>query len=186
MTRKIIIPRKRIYLAVEGEGEQSYIKFLQQLSDKNNIHVHLDCDVLSGGGYKTMLERAIAYRTRREKYKGKAKASIIIVDKDRSDNNDDGWPLEKLQRVANKQDFIVCLQIPNLEGLLFRMFPGKERSKPDMDSAHKQLLKKWRDYQKPANSRTLMNKFSHEDLMRTAKYDPHLKDLLIIIGLLGK
>ncbi|OGV28536.1 MAG: hypothetical protein A3E88_07405 [Legionellales bacterium RIFCSPHIGHO2_12_FULL_35_11] len=98
MFRKI---RKRIYLAVEGESEQSFIKFLQQISDQNNIHVHLDCEVLGGGGYKTMLQRAITYRLRRERYKGKAKISILIVDTDRADKDEDGWTLKKLTSEAN-------------------------------------------------------------------------------------
>lgn len=41
MTRRIIQQRKRIYIAVEGEGEQSFIKWLQQLCDQNDLHVHL-------------------------------------------------------------------------------------------------------------------------------------------------
>ncbi len=104
MVREI---RKRIYLAVEGEGEQSFIKFLQQLSDQNSIHIHLDCEVLSGGGCKTMLERAVIYRSRREKTKGKAKNSILIVDTDRADKNDDGWSLEQLISEA-KRDKVVA------------------------------------------------------------------------------
>lgn len=184
MTTKIIIQRKRIYLAAEGEGEQSFIHFLQQICVKTNIHVHLDCDVLNGGGYKTMLERAITYRSRKEKYKGKAKKSILVVDTDRADKKDDGWSLETLAKEANKKRFAICLQKPNLEGLLLRMLPGNEQLSPNASSAHKQLLKEWKNYQKPADGRTLMNKFSFEDLKRAAKADKHLKDLLITIGLI--
>lgn len=186
MTRKIIIQRKRIYLAVEGESEQSFVKFLQQISDQNNNHVHLDCDVLGGGGYQTMFSRAIIYRARREKCKGKAITSILIVDTDRADKNEDGWSLEKLFSVANKNHFNVCLQKPNLEGLLLRMLPGNENTCVNAFSAHQQLLKAWKNYQKPADSRTLMNKFSHADLMRAAKSDFHLEGLLVTIGLLNK
>ena len=50
-------------------------------------------------------------------------------------------------------------------------------------SANRQLLKAWHNYQKPADSRTLMNKFSHDDLVRTAKSDSDLRGLLIMIGL---
>jgi len=180
MFRKI---RKRIYLAVEGESEQSFIKFLQQISDQNNIHVHLDCEVLGGGGYKTMLKRAITYRSRREKYKGKAKISIFIVDTDRADKDEDGWTLKKLTSEANKNHFDICFQKPNLEGLLLRMFPGNEDVYVSASSANRQLLKAWHNYQKPADSRTLMNKFSHDDLVRTAKSDSDLRGLLIMIGL---
>lgn len=186
MTRKIIAQRKRIYLAVEGEGEQSFVKFLQQLSDQKNIHIHLDCEVLSGGGYKTMLERAVIYRSRREKIKGKAKISILVVDTDRAENNDDGWSLEQLLLEAKKHNFDTWLQKPNLEGVLLRMLSQDEPPPSTAYSAHNQVLRKWSSYKKPADTRTLMNKFSYDHLVRAARSDEHLNNFLNKIGLLVK
>ncbi|MHB1949673.1 MAG: RloB domain-containing protein [Gammaproteobacteria bacterium] len=183
MSKKIIIQRRRIFLAVEGEGEQSFIKLLQQFSDQNNIHVHLDCEVLNGGGYKVMLERAVSYRSRKEKYKGKAKESVLIVDADRADNKDDPWSLEQLTKKASQKGFAICIQKPNLEGLLLRMLPGNDQLSPNAATAHKLLTKQWQNYQKPADTRTLMSKYSYEDLIRASRSDQHLKDLLIKIGL---
>lgn len=185
MARKKINQRKRIFFAVEGEGEQSFIKFLQHLSDQNQIHVHLDCEILSGGGYKTMLDRAITYRSRKEKYKGKAKESILIVDSDRAEKNDDPWSLRQLTTKASENNFTLCLQTPNLEGLLLRMLPGNEQSTANPATAYKQLSKEWQNYKKPADSRTLMNKFSFADLQRVARLDNDLKKLLVKIGLLS-
>ncbi len=185
MPKNMRIQRKRIYFAVEGEGEQSFIKFLQQISDQNKLHVHLDCEVLSGGGYKKMLDRAIIYRSRTEKKKGKAKESILIVDTDRAEKNDDPWSIEDLTTEANKNTFTVCLQQPNLEGLLLRMLPGNEKLMPNVSTVQKQLSKEWQNYNKPADARTLMNKFSFDDLKRVARSDSYLKNLLIKIGLLN-
>ena len=67
MTKKLIIQRTRHFFAVEGEGEQSFIKWIQELSDQNELHVHLDCEVLKGGGYKTMLKGAIRCQKRKER-----------------------------------------------------------------------------------------------------------------------
>ena len=72
--------RKRFYIAVEGEGEQSFIKWLQELADKCELFIHLDCQIIKGGGYKTMLHQTVKCR----KYKQDKKASILLVDKDRS------------------------------------------------------------------------------------------------------
>ncbi len=82
-TRKI---RTRHFLAVEGEGEQSFVKWLQQLADKKGIFVHLDCQPLNGGGYKTMLKSALHYRQRNDRHK--AKSSILLVDGDRAERDD--------------------------------------------------------------------------------------------------
>ncbi|TAK77237.1 MAG: hypothetical protein EPO11_02875 [Gammaproteobacteria bacterium] len=179
MTRKIILQRKRIFIAVEGEGEQSFIKFIQQLSSQQGLHVHLDCEILKGGGYKTMLERAIRYRSRKERYK--AEASILLVDADRAEK-DDGWSLEQLRAEAQKNKIDICLQTPNQEGLFLRLLPGKQHLRPNANTAHRDLCKEWHDYQKPIDARTLMSKFSLDDLLRVANVDKDLKLLLTKIG----
>lgn len=183
MQRKIK-QRKRIFLAVEGESEQSFIKFLQQLSDHKEKHVHLDCEVLGGGGYEIMLHRAKMWPRRNENKKGKAKESILIVDTDRAETNEDGFSLEQLISEAKNFNFTVCLLKPNLEGLFLRMLAGNEQSISALPEVHKRLLRLWPNYQKPADSYTLRNKFSFDDLIRVAKFDQHLKNLLVKIGLL--
>lgn len=181
MTGKIIQQRKRIYLAVEGEGEQSFIKWLQQLCDQNGLHVHLDCEPLGGGGYKTMLNRAVQERKRKER--NKAKYSILLVDADRAERGDDGWSLLQLKQEASKHRINVCVQNPNQEGLLVRMMPGNECLQPNIARAQKQLRSIWPDYQKPVDAQTLASKFTLDDLLRVTRVDLELKVLLSIIGL---
>lgn len=181
MTKRIIQQRKRIYIAVEGEGEQSFIKWLQQLCDQNGLHVHLDCQPLGGGGYKTMLGRAVHERKRKER--SKAKHSILLVDSDRSERGDDGWPLSQLKQQASLQKITVCLQNPNQEGLLLRMMPGKQHLKPNSINTQKQLYAIWPDYQKPVDAQALASKFGLADLLRVAYIDSELSNLLFIIGL---
>lgn len=178
MTTRII--RTRFFLAVEGEGEQSFVKWLQLLSDQIGLNVHLDCQPLNGGGYKTMLKNALYYRQRNERRK--AKSSILLVDGDRAER-DDGWSLSKLKEEASKQKLIVCVQNPNQEGLLLRMHLGKENLKPSSSNVQKQLRSLWPDYHKPVDARTLASKFSLNDLLRLAKADSEIKNLLSIIGL---
>jgi hypothetical protein len=179
MTTRII--RTRYYLAVEGEGEQSFIKWLHQLCDERNLNKHLDCQLLSGGGYRVMLERAV--RERRRKGRKNAKASILLVDRDRADRGDDGWLLEKLKQQASKHNIVVCVQNPNLEGIFLRMMPGKESLQPSGSSVQTQLRSAWSSYKKPADTRTLAGKFTLDDLLRVAKVDTELGRLLSIIEL---
>lgn len=180
MTRKLILQRTRHFFSVEGEGEQSVIKWIQELSDQNGLHVHLDCEVLKGGGYRTMLEGAIRCRKRKERQK--AKSSILLVDADRAEH-DDGWSLFKLRQEALKHQFTVCVQNPNLEGLLLRLMPGKESLQPARANVQAQLRSAWPNYKKPADARTLGEKFTLADLLRVAKIDSELRAMLSIIGL---
>lgn len=169
--------RTIIYLAVEGEGEQSFVKWLKLLSDDKNLYVHLACKCLNGGGYQSMLKNACSN-------KPKAKASILLVDADRDRNKDDGWSIKRLREEAHKHGFQVCVQNPNLEGLFLRMFKGNERLQPDAARVKKELPKFWRDYyQNKIDADVLASKFLLADLLRVAKVDSDLNRLLSIIGL---
>ena len=83
MKKQLIPQRKVIYCAVEGEGEQAFIKFLQILANKNGLHIHLDPEILNGGGYESMLANADRHRAKRNR--SRAKASILLVDSDRAE-----------------------------------------------------------------------------------------------------
>lgn len=137
MTKRAIIPqRTRFFLAVEGEGEQSFIKWLGELSDQNGLHISLDCLPLGGGGYKSMLTNTVCYRQRKERKK--AKATILLLDADRS-ARDDGWTIAQLRAKATQENINLCVQIPNQEGLLLRMLPGNERLQPSAITAKKTI-----------------------------------------------
>ena len=178
---KINIPlRKPIFIAGEGDSERSFVTWLQQLSNQQGLHIHLECQTLDGGGYKTMLERAVRERKRKER--SKAKFSILLVDGDRA-GRDDPWSLEQLKQEAKKHKIIVCIQHPNLEGLFLRLMPGKESLRPDAANVLRQLRGAWPNYEKPADARTLAGKFRLNDLLRVAKVDSELNTFLSIIGL---
>jgi hypothetical protein len=180
MTKTTIPQRVRIPTSVEGESEQSFIKWLYELTEQKKLHRHFDCQVLGGGGYKTMLKDAVLFRKRKERYK--AKNSILMVDGDREER-DDGWSLSQLRYEASKHKITVCVLQPNLEGLLLRLMSGNENLQPSAFTVQKQLRKVWPNYEKPADARTLASKFSLDDLLRVAYVDTDLNTLLSIIGL---
>jgi len=179
MPARTILQRTRFFLAVEGEGEQSFVRWLQELADFRGLHIHLDCKPLSGGGLEAMLKRAIVYRKRG--LKREYEASFLIVDGDRADSGD--CSIDELRRRADRSNIRVCVQQPNQEGLLLRMLPGKERLRPDKESAIRLLRAEWPDYQKPVDAYTLSQRFSIDDLRRVAAVDLDLQHLLTVIGL---
>jgi len=124
MAAQTIKKRVRFFVAVEGESEQSFLVWLQVLAQKE-LHIHLDDVLLGGGGFKSMLDKAVQQHARRCKISGAYKDRFLIVDADRAQQGD--WSIEKLKREAEKHKFIVCIQRPNHEGLLLRMMPGMER-----------------------------------------------------------
>lgn len=180
MPARTIPQRTRFLLAVEGEGEQSFVKWLQELADFGGLRIHLDCKPLSGGGLESMLKRSIVYRKRglTRPYQ----ASYLIVDADRADRGD--CSIDELRRQAHRSNIRVCVQEPNQEGLLLRMLPGNECLRPDKESAMRLLRAQWPDYEKPVDAYTLSQRFSIDDLRRVAVFDHDLQHLLTVIGLL--
>ena len=181
MPAQIIKRRARFFIAVEGESEQSFVRWLQNLS-QNELHIHLDCFPLGGGGFKSMLEKTVRLQKRHSRA-GPYKACFLIMDRDRAEQGD--WSIERLRREAAKHKINICVQKPNHEGLLLRMMPGMEQESPDASSAENRLKSRWATYQKPVNAQTLARKFSLDDLLRVAQLDPDLRSLLKKIGLMG-
>ena len=181
MTAQIIKTRTRFFVAVEGESEQSFVTWLQVLS-QDRLHIHLDAVLLDGGGFKSMLQKAVRLHKRRSRT-GVYQGRFLIVDGDRAEQGD--WPIEQLRREAAKHKIIVCVQRPKHEGLLFRMMPGMEREIPDAASANTRLKGQWANYQKPVNAHALGRKFSLDDLLRVANVDTDLETFLKKIGLMG-
>jgi hypothetical protein len=182
MPAQIFKIRARFFVAVEGESEQSFVKWLREPSLEKNLPIHLDVVLLGGGGFKSMLQKAVRLHKQRCR-RGAYKDRFLIVDRDRAEQGD--WAIEKLRLAADKHRIAVCVQSPNHEGLLFRMMPGMEREIPDAASAETKLKSQWPNYQKPVNAHTLGRQFSLDDLLRVARVDPDLETLLKRIGLLG-
>ncbi|MEQ1889854.1 MAG: hypothetical protein ABL951_11860 [Alphaproteobacteria bacterium] len=178
IARKI---RARFFFAVEGESEQSFVKWLQGLADQQGLYVHLDIRPLGGGGYSSMLKQAGIFRERGLS-NGRYKSSFLLVDEDRANSGD--WSVEVLRQKASSQNINVCLQRPNLEGLLLRMILGKERSAPDASGVMPQLVSAWPGYRKPMNARDLEQKYSFNDVARVANLEPDLLAMLKKIGLI--
>lgn len=176
----MIPQRKRFFVAVEGESERAFVVWLQILL-QNEFHIHLDSHLLGGGGFKSMLQKTVRYHEqgcRRGMYLGR----FLIVDRDRAEQGD--WPIEKLKQEAAKFKITVVVQIPNHEGLLFRMMPGMEHDIPNAAAAETRLKSHWPTYEKPANRQALERKFTLEDLLRVANADADLKGFLTKIGVM--
>jgi hypothetical protein len=182
MPIKIIEPRERFFLAVEGQSEESFVRWLQVLSDKKGLHIHLHTFLLGGGGFKSMRQEAARLHKLHSRKSG-YRDRFLIVDRDRAEQGDS--PIEQLRCEAAKHKITVCAQSPNHEGLLLRMMPGMEREIADAASAEIKLRTLWPSYRKPMSAQELVRRFSLDDLLRVANLDPDLQTLLRKIGLMG-
>jgi len=180
MPAHIVKRRVSFFLAVEGASEQVFVSWLQLLSERK-LHIHLAAFQLRGGGFKSMLQKAVRLHKQHCRT-GLYQDRFLIVDTDRAEQGD--WSIEELRLKAAKHKITVCVQCPNHEGLLLRMMPGMERETPDAASAETKLRSRWPSYRKPMNARELRRQFSLDDLLRVANVDPDLQTLLKTIGLM--
>lgn len=97
------------------------------------MDIHLEDVLLGGGGFKSMLEKAVKQHARGCEISGAYKDRFLIVDADRAQQGD--WSLERLKAEAAKHKFTIGIQNPNHEGLLLRMIPGMEREISDAASS---------------------------------------------------
>jgi hypothetical protein len=127
-----------------------------------------------------MLRDAASRKSREEKRKGPFRAAFLLVDEDRAQQAD--WPVHRLRSEAAGVGLKLCGQKPKFEGLLLRMFPGRERVVPVAVSVDEQLRALWPEYRKPMDARSLARKFTLDDLIRVARVEPELARVLSTIG----
>jgi len=182
--------RTRLFGTGEGQSEQSFIKWIQDLPEVEPLNIHLPCVILGGGGYKSMYHKAIKLRQKNSKEKG-YKRSFLLVDSDRSDRRDcpGDRSLEQLKAKAAKDHIQICVQHPNHGGLLFRILSPEDKDKKMLNltptKAKERLRNIWPEYEKGTDALTLSGKLSYDGLMRAAHWDEDLKDLLRTIGLIS-
>ena len=87
-------------------------------------------------------------------------------------------------RREGRGDLRLIYLTPNLEGLLFRLHPGREAQFVAPQDAARHLQRLWPGYRKPASAVSLSRRFDLHDLLRTASCDLDLRDALTFLGLL--
>jgi len=181
---KRIAKKRSIFIAAEGESDANCVAWFNMLLREQELHIYLNCQPLHGGGYQTMLNEA--KRSPKYKQRNKKNPSILLVDTDRADRQEDLWNIEQLRAKAkNKASLTLFTFSPNLEGLLLRLHLGKEKLIPDASTVKNLLKKVWPEYYdkvKPASAATLNERFSFDSLKKVASVDADLKRFLELVG----
>ncbi|MCE0484761.1 MAG: hypothetical protein LV479_11055 [Methylacidiphilales bacterium] len=176
------IPKRiRYFVAVEGESEQSFVRWLQYLADAE-LHIHLDTYPLGGGGFASMLEKTVNEHKKRAGRHGTYKNRFLIIDADRANSND--WPLDQLRAEAHTHHIKVIVQRPNHEGLLYRIISHEVHDIPVANAAQARLRRHWEHYEKPADAAQLRRHLNFDALIKVADVDPDVETLLRGIGLI--
>lgn len=179
--RRGIPQRSRIFLACEGESEQSYGVLLQKLAEAQDKRFFMVTQNLRGGGNPFRLANRAVEGFRREQAKAACVAKVIMLDADlRGQMPDHANRAEDLLR---REGFIAIWQRPDHEGLLLRHFEGHERADPPAGRAMEALQAVWDGYRKNMSSSDLQKVLTHNHVLRAAGVEAPLMALLIVLGL---
>ncbi|MBL8658690.1 MAG: hypothetical protein JNM75_02920 [Rhodospirillales bacterium] len=176
--------RTRIFFAFEGESENAFGAWLQDLCNDQGLFVHLDRPRMKGGGDPLALVKcALRLRAESRKRAGEGhRHSFLLIDTDRLD--DKSKRSEDAVALARKESLDLIRQVPCFEAVLLRLHDGRERDRPpDTTRALEQLGKVWPGYRRPVRRQQLSTRFRRDDLHRLADIDPDICRLLKKLGL---
>ena len=178
--RKVTRKRRRILIAGEGQSEGSLVAWLQKLCDQEERRVHIEFKDSGGGDSLEVVRLAIRARRKYAHTRRRCNECLALLDSDRLTED------TKRQRDAiahAKQNSVHAILIqPNLEGLLIRLHKGQESRQVPAEAVTRELNKLWAEYRKPATAMELATRFVLNDLIRTARHDDAIQELLQLIG----
>ena len=180
--RPVVPPRRAFFIGVEGRSDEAFIALLQWCCDQEGLHVHLSASAAGGGGSLAVIEdagRALVRSSSRRQFADR----LVLLDADRIEQ--DLREGDDASVAAGRYGLRLVYLRPNLEGLLFRLHSGRERSRVTARHALQELQKLWPEYRKPPTADALTKRFMPDDLKRAALHDDELGMLLRTVGLMA-
>ena len=178
--RRSVKPRRVIFIGVEGESERAFVRFLDRCCEKEGRHLHLIIKPGSGGDSVSVVEEAHRHVARHPAGRDIGRR-LVLLDRDRIEQ--DMKAGRNARAAAAGRNLEIVFQDPNLEGLMLRLHPGRERRRIMANDATGELRKVWPEYRKPPTADQLSRRFTLSDLRRAARYDRELQKLLEVLGL---
>ena len=178
--RQSVEPRRVIFIGVEGESDRAFVQFLQRCCDREGCHLHLLAKPGNGGDSVRVVEEA-GRNLARHSARRDIGERLVLLDRDRIEQ--DLKAGRDAQAAASRWNLKIIFQDPNLEGLLFRLYPGCEQRTIAAGNAMAELRRVWPEYRKPPTVDQLLERFDLSDVRRAARHDEELQEFLEVLGL---
>lgn len=181
--RPFIPQRKPIFIGCEGESEQGYAGFLQDLIHEAELHVHLNVEVLNAGDPLSRIELAVGRLAQLRKTRGNFPDRFVFLDTDQLALSADR--ANRARQLAAANDIRVIWQEPCFEAVLLRHFEGRTTHRPPTSQVAQNAIRQiWPEYQKPMSRADLAQKIDRHAISRAAGVEDDLMALLRCIGLM--
>ncbi|MEZ0251238.1 MAG: RloB domain-containing protein [Methylobacteriaceae bacterium] len=180
--RALIPQRRRVFLACEGESEQSYGALLSRLIDAQHRRTYLDIVLVQPGGGDPLaiVERASRLMSDRVRRFGAYTERAVLLDTDKlglSPERD-----RRIEALAEREGFRLIWQKPCHEALLLRHLDGCAALRPvNTARAAEELQRRCATYRKGMAAMRLANLIDVHGVLRAAAVEPALDDFLTAI-----
>jgi hypothetical protein len=182
MKRRRAIPkRKRIFLGCEGQSEQAYGRFLNNLAELSGAKVHVvTVNLQPAGDPHKLAIKAMDARKRLEREGGFVGAALML-DIDRLEELPDKG--RRVREILIESELITIWQVPDHEGFLLRHFRGYEDSILPRGKSFDPLRAEWPTYHKNMAAMDLQRTLTIDHVRRAEKACTELTELLKAIGM---
>ena len=184
--RRPTIPRRTpIFLGCEGESEQAYGQFLNELAREAGLHVHIEVVNLSPGAGDPVsrMQRARKEVEQRQRKRAEFAFKAVLHDSDQIDN--DLQRREMAESIGRESDIAIIWQSPCHEALLLRHFEGFEQRRPATTAEIGAMLRQaWPSYQKPMTRVQVARTLEIAHVRRATQSEPALRTFLRRVGLI--
>jgi hypothetical protein len=182
MKRRRAIPRRnRIFLGCEGESEQAYGRFLNNLAEVSGVKVNIVTVNLQPAGDPNVLAQKAISELKRHERKGGFVGAALMLDSDKLEEFADKG--KRVKEILIDSELTVIWQVPDHEGFLLRHFRGYEDSVPPRGKSLGPLRAEWPTYHKNMAAKDLQKTLTIEHVRRAEKACTELKELLKAIGI---
>lgn len=176
--------RKPIFVGCEGESEQSYVGFIQDLIDAAELPIHLNIEPLRAGDPLARVEYALSRLARLRKSRSAFAQKFVLLDTDQLSMAPQR--AAQARSLAANNDISIVWQEPCFEAVLLRHFDGMSARRPPTSRLSETALKRvWPSYDKPMSRAQLGQMLDQQSVVRAANVEPNLLFFLSSIGLLA-
>jgi hypothetical protein len=183
--RPTIPRRKPIFLGCEGDSEQAYGQFLNELAREAHLHIHIEVVNLSPGAGDPVsrMRRARKEVEHRQRKRTEFAFAAVLLDSDQIDN--DLRRREIAETIGRESGIDIIWQSPCHEALLLRHFEGFEQRRPAVKTEIGAMLHQvWPGYQKPMTRMQIVKTLGIAHVRRAAQNEPALLFFLRRIGIM--
>ena len=177
--------RKPVFLGCEGESEQAYGQFLNDIVRQKGVPFHIEVVNLNPGAGDPLarVKKAVQEINRRSQRRAEFQYRALLMDDDQLAG--DLHRRQQVEILAARHAISVIWQSPCHEAFLLRHFPGRlNANPPDSATSNANLLQVWPGYAKPMSRFEVSRRIELQDVERVSGQHPEFAALLRFLCLI--